>query len=291
MNNNLQVFKSEEFGQVRTIVIDNAVWFVGKDVAECLGYSEPRSAISKKIDNEDKGVAKMETPSGKQNMTIINESGFYSLVLGSKLSTAKKFQRWVTSEVLPDIRKHGMYATEDTIDNILNNPDFAITLLTKYKEEKEERKRLEAQNKEKDELLIIAGEKTTIVDEFLSDDGLYSVNDVSKILGIKGLGRNNLYKYLRENKIIMTDTYIDYKGRKQSGARHYEAYASYTNNQQYFEHRVRDTQIGYDTVKQNVAMFTPTGVQWIIKRLQKDGYMVQKDLDAIIEELRELKIN
>ncbi|MCD3245311.1 hypothetical protein G8S21_05020 [Clostridium botulinum C] len=291
MNNNLQVFKSEEFGQVRTIVIDNAVWFVGKDVAECLGYSEPRSAISKKIDNEDKGVAKMETPSGKQNMTIINESGFYSLVLGSKLSTAKKFQRWVTSEVLPDIRKHGMYATEDTIDNILNNPDFAITLLTKYKEEKEERKRLEAQNKEKDELLIIAGEKTTIVDEFLSDDGLYSVNDVSKILGIKGLGRNNLYKYLRENKIIMTDTYIDYKGRKQSGARHYEAYASYTNNQQYFEHRVRDTQIGYDTVKQNVAMFTPTGVQWIIKRLQKDGYMVQKDLDTIIEELRELKIN
>src|SRR3712207_3652257 len=274
MNNNLQVFKSEEFGQVRTIVKNNEIWFVGKDIAKILGYSDTSATVSKKVDSEDKikeiiphcqngKVVKTQT-------TLVNESGLYSLILGSKIPSSKKFKRWVTNDVLPSIRKHGMYATEDTIDNILNNPDFAITLLTKYKEEKEERKRLEAQNKEKDELLIIAGEKTTIVDEFLSDDGLYSVNDVSKILGIKGLGRNNLYKYLRENKIIMTDTYIDYKGRKQSGARHYEAYASYTNNQQYFEHRVRDTQIGYDTVKQNVAMFTPTGVQWIIKRLQKD---------------------
>ena len=107
--NELQIFKNESFGEVRTIIIDNEPWFVGKDVASILGYAEPRSAISKKVDAEDKGVAKMETPSGEQEMTIINESGLYSLILSSKLPKAKEFKRWVTSEVLPAIRKTGGY--------------------------------------------------------------------------------------------------------------------------------------------------------------------------------------
>lgn len=289
MNNNLQVFTNEQFGQVRMTEINGKPYAVANDVLKSLGYSEGswRTTLSRKC----KGVTKCNgLKVNGIEVNLIPEGDIYRLITGSHLPQAEKFETWVFDEVLPDIRKHGMYATEDTIDNILNNPDFAITLLTKYKEEKEERKRLEVQNKEKDELLIIAGEKTIIVDEFLSDNGLHSVDDVSKILGIKGLGRNNLYKYLRENKIIMTDTYINNKGQKKAGIKHYEAYALYTNNQQYFEHRVRDAQIGYDTVKQNVAMFTPTGVQWIIKRLQKDGYIVQKDLDTIIEELRELKI-
>lgn len=91
------VFNHPEFGTVRTVEIDNEVWFVGKDVAEALGYSDPRSAISKKIENEDRGVAKMATPSGTQQMTIINESGLYSLILSSKLPSAKEFKHWVTT--------------------------------------------------------------------------------------------------------------------------------------------------------------------------------------------------
>lgn len=107
--NELQIFNSEEFGDIRTVTIDNEPWFVGKDVADALGYAEPRSAVSKKVDDADRGVAEMETPSGKQNMTIINESGLYALIFGSKLESAKRFKRWVTSEVLPAIRKTGSY--------------------------------------------------------------------------------------------------------------------------------------------------------------------------------------
>lgn len=107
--NDVITFNSAEFGNVRTVVIDGQPWFVGKDVATSLGYSNPRDALSKHIDSEDKGVAKCDTPSGSQNMTIINESGLYSLILGSKLESAKKFKHWVTSEVLPSIRKTGIY--------------------------------------------------------------------------------------------------------------------------------------------------------------------------------------
>lgn len=109
--NNIQIFnfKNNEFGLVRTLTLKGEPWFVGRDVAESLGYAEPRSAISKKVDTEDKGVAEMETPSGKQKVTIINESGLYSLIFGSKLESAKRFKRWVTSEVLPSIRKTGGY--------------------------------------------------------------------------------------------------------------------------------------------------------------------------------------
>lgn len=103
--NELQIFNNPEFGNIRTVIINNEPWFVGKDVAEALGYAEPRSAVSKKVEAEDRGVAKMETPSGTQEMTVINESGLYALIFGSKLESAKRFKRWVTSEVLPALRK------------------------------------------------------------------------------------------------------------------------------------------------------------------------------------------
>ena len=103
--NELKVFDSPEFGQVRTIVINSEPWFVGKDVAVALGYKNTSDAISKHVDDEDKGVAKCDTLGGMQDLSIINESGVYSLVFGSKLPNAKKFKHWVTSEVLPSIRK------------------------------------------------------------------------------------------------------------------------------------------------------------------------------------------
>lgn len=107
--NELKIFQSEEFGEVRTVTIDDEPWFVGKDVAEALGYSNARDALSKHVDKEDKGVAKCDTPGGKQDLSIINESGLYALIFGSKLESAKRFKRWVTSEVLPAIRKTGSY--------------------------------------------------------------------------------------------------------------------------------------------------------------------------------------
>lgn len=110
--NNLMKFENKEFGQIRVIELNGEPWFIGKDVAEKLGYAEPRSTVSKKVDKEDRGVAKIETPSGIQEMTVINESGLYSLILSSQLGSAKKFKRWVTSEVLPQIRKTGAYMTE-----------------------------------------------------------------------------------------------------------------------------------------------------------------------------------
>ena len=113
--NELQIFNNEEFGQVRTLIINNEPWFVGKDVAEILNYTNPRKAISDHIDEEDKRVTKCDTLGGVQNLTIINESGLYSLILSSKLPNAKRFKHWVTSEVLPSIRKTGGYVNDDEL--------------------------------------------------------------------------------------------------------------------------------------------------------------------------------
>ena len=109
MDNKLQIFNNPEFGQIRTLEIDGEPWFSGKDVAEALGYSNTKDALSRHVDEEDRRGSRFPTPSGEQTMTFINESGLYSLVLCSKLPNAKKFKRWVTSEVLPAIRKIGGY--------------------------------------------------------------------------------------------------------------------------------------------------------------------------------------
>lgn len=109
--NDLQIFENPEFGQVRTVELNGQPWLVGKDVAEALGYKNPRDAITRHVDAEDKGVVKHDTPSGEQEMLIINESGLYSLILSSKMPKAKVFKHWVTSEVLPALRKNGVYET------------------------------------------------------------------------------------------------------------------------------------------------------------------------------------
>ena len=122
----------------------------------------------------------METPSGKQNMTIINESGLYSLILGSKLESAKRFKKWVTSEVLPSIHKHGIYATDNVIDNILNNPDFGIELLTKLKEERAARVEAERKN-----AILMHVNKTYTITEIAKELGLKSAMQLNRILADK----------------------------------------------------------------------------------------------------------
>lgn len=125
--NELQTFSNSEFGAIRTIMIEDAPWFVGRDVAKSLGYAKPQNAIADHVDDEDKKGALIQgTPGGNQNMVIINESGLYSLILSSKLPSAKKFKRWVTSEVLPAIRKNGCYSVEpvELTERITTKDDY-----------------------------------------------------------------------------------------------------------------------------------------------------------------------
>lgn len=134
----LQIYKNAELGSVRTAVIGGEPFFVGKDVAEILGYSNPQKALRDHVDEEDKTLNDSFTVNGTKGV-LINESGLYSLILRSQLPKAQKFKRWVTSEVLPSIRRHGMYAT----DELIANPDLAIAAFTALKEERERRIALE----------------------------------------------------------------------------------------------------------------------------------------------------
>lgn len=187
MANEIKVFSNEEFGKVRVLNIDNEPWFVGRDVAEVLGYSNTRDAISKHVDEEDKGVAKCDTPSGAQQMTIINESGMYSLILSSKLPNAKKFKRWVTSEVLPAIRKTGSYNLPD-----FNNPAEAARAWAKEYEEKQKALAQVTEMKPKAEFYDDVTGSTDTID----------IGSVAKVLNIPNMGRNKLFAFLRENKIL-----------------------------------------------------------------------------------------
>ena len=145
--NELQEFVNEKFGVVRTVIINEEPYFVGKDVAIALGYAKPQNAIAKHVDEDDSlkwGI--IDSMGRNQETIVINESGLYSLIFGSKLESAKDFKKWVTSDILPSIRKHGIYATESTIDTMLNNPDTMIRVLTELKAEREQRIKLEKGN-------------------------------------------------------------------------------------------------------------------------------------------------
>lgn len=186
--NELQVFKNAEFGSVRITVIDGESFFVGKDVAEILGYSNSRDAISKHVDEEDKGVAKCDTLGGMQELTLINESGLYSLILRSQLPKARQFKRWVTAEILPAIRRRGMYA----IDEILENPDLAIEALTQLKEERRKRKALELTAAVQKQQIAELSPKASYYDLILQNRNTVPVTQIAKDYGISGRKFNEL---------------------------------------------------------------------------------------------------
>lgn len=196
--NDLQIFSNAEFGEIRTINLDGTPWFVGKDVAVILGYSNSRKAIIDHVDEEDKGVTKCDTLGGSQELTVINESGLYSLVLSSKLPTAKKFKRWVTSEVLPSIRKHSAYMTPEKLEEVLLNPDTLIRLATDLKQEREQR--IAAQAK-----IEADKPKVLFADAVCASHTSILVGDLAKILKQNGIdiGQNRLFSYLRDNGYLM----------------------------------------------------------------------------------------
>lgn len=197
----LQIFSNEEFGEIRTVNIDNEPWFVGKDVAEALGYKNTKDALATHVEECDKITgSKNATPSIKDRMgreqfpTWINESGLYALIFGSKLESAKRFKHWVTSDVLPSIRKHGMYATED----LLNNPDLAIKAFTALKEEREKNRLLQKDVERMKPKEIFADAVSTSHTSIL-------IGDLAKILKQNGIqtGQKRLFEWMRENGFLI----------------------------------------------------------------------------------------
>ncbi|CAC9055989.1 phage antirepressor [Staphylococcus aureus] len=193
----LQTFNFEEL-PVRTLEVDGEPYFIGKDVADILGYANGRDALSKHVDAEDKLTSQIATAGQNRNVTIINESGLYSLIFSSKLENAKRFKRWVTSDVLPAIRKHGIYATDNVIEQTLKDPDYIITVLTEYKKEKEQNLLLQQQ-------VEVNKPKVLFADSVAGSDNSILVGELAKILKQNGvdIGQNRLFKWLRNNGYLI----------------------------------------------------------------------------------------
>ena len=200
--NELQIFKSAEFGSVRALMINGEPYFVGKDVAEILGYANASKAVLTHVDDEDKTFVMLDiagskngnVPAGQSKTAFINESGLYSLILSSKLPTAKKFKRWVTSEVLPAIRKHGVYA----VDEILNNPDMLIAALTELKAEREKTKALMEIVAVQNQQIVEMKPKASYYDVVLNCKDLVAISVIAKDYGWSA---NRMNQYLHEKGV------------------------------------------------------------------------------------------
>ena len=244
MNNStaLQIFKNEEFGQIRTIMKDGEMWFVGKDVADILGYSNSRKALIDHVDLNDKNIVTLSDGiRGNPNKTIINKSGVYSLVLSSKLPKAKEFKHWVTSEVLPKIEKHGEYTLEDIYSNFnipRTYPD-ALRLAAKCLEENEQLKA------EKQIMLPKAKAYQMLID---SKNNQF-MNTFAKAMN---WGRNRLYKVLREKKIFTESAPIPYQKYIREG--YFVVKYTYKNGASY-----------------PFTMITPKGMDYIVRKIQEWG--------------------
>lgn len=201
--NELKVFENAEFGQIRGVEINGESWLVGKDVAERLGYSNASKAVMVHVDDEDKKFEMLPVSDSQignlVKTALINESGFYSLVLGSKLPNAKKFKRWVTSEVLPAIRKHGGYLTAEKVEEALLNPDVLIRLATELKDEREARRALESKVEEDAPKVLFAQAVEQAENSIL-------VGDLAKLIKQNGtdIGQKRLFERLRAEGYLGT---------------------------------------------------------------------------------------
>lgn len=188
--NELEIFKSDEFGNIRTVTINNEPWFVGKDIATILGYSNTRKALADHVDEEDKGVTKCDTPGGVQDLTVINESGLYSLILSSKMPTAKRFKHWVTSEVLPAIRKTGGYQMKMPEGKEL----LALAVLEAQKTIEEQNAQIERMRPKEIFADAVATSKQSIL-----------IGQLAKLICQNGhsIGQNRLFQWMRNNGYLM----------------------------------------------------------------------------------------
>lgn len=210
MENNIQIFNNEEFGQVRTVAIDNEPWFVGKDVAVALGYTDINHSILDHVDEEDRTNSKTQGQNdpefGQRGTWLINESGLYSLVMSSKLATAKRFKRWVTGEVLPAIRKTGGYIMGE--ENMSDDDLIARALIMAQKKIELREKEL----KEKNELLELQKPKVDFADHVTDSDNAIDMGTFAKYAQKQGItmGRNTLFRWLRDQGVLM-DNNVPYQ--------------------------------------------------------------------------------
>lgn len=194
--------------QVRTVTISGEPYFVGKDVAEVLGYQRADNAIRNHVDDDDKLTHQFSASGQKRNMTIINESGLYALILGSKLPQAKEFKRWVTSEVLPTIRKHGAYLTDSKIEEVLLSPDTIINLATQLKNERAEKEQLKIELEE-------ARKQTSYLDLILQTKDQLTTTQIAQDYGMSASKFNQLLKDLRIQRKVNSQwvLYKQYLGK------------------------------------------------------------------------------
>ena len=204
--NELKIFENKEFGLVRAVEIEGEPWLVGKDVAEALGYKNAKDALATHVDAEDKRIIQRSENTTfdipNRGITIINESGLYSLVLSSKLPGAKRFKRWVTSEILPSIRKHGAYMTPETLEQAILNPDMMIRLCTALKDEQEKNKRLEAVNSSLKVENTILQPKADYFDELVDRNLLTNFRETAKQLEIR---EKDFIGFLLKHKYVYRD--------------------------------------------------------------------------------------
>ena len=194
--NELQIFRSEDFGNIRIATANGEPWFVGKDVTDILGYTNPSKALADHVDDDDKLNNESLSSLGQRGGWLINESGLYSLILSSKMPNAKKFKHWVTSEVLPNIRKHGAYMTDKALEEALTSPDFLIKLATQLKDERDKRKAIEAKSHAQEQIIAELKPKADYTDRILQNKGLVTITQIAKDYGMSGQGMNALLNRL-----------------------------------------------------------------------------------------------
>ena len=200
----IQIFKNEQFGEIRTAGTADDPIFCAADICRALGYTNGPKAIKDHCDEGD--ITKRYTPtsSGEQLMTFVTESGLYSLIFGSKLESAKQFKKWVTSEVLPTIRKHGMYATGQTIESILNNPDNAIVILQAMQKERKERIAAQQQIERLEQQAIEDKPKVIYADAVKGSTSSCLIGELAKMIAQNGypIGEKRLFQWMRENHYL-----------------------------------------------------------------------------------------
>jgi anti-repressor protein len=192
LTTDIQIFKNEQFGQIRVVERDGEPWFVAVDICGALDIANSRDALTR-IDEDEKGVALTDTLGGAQEVAVVNEPGLYSLVLGSRKSEARAFKRWITHDVIPAIRKTGMYATPATVEAMLANPDTMIQVLQAFKDEREQRLALETR-------VVADAPKVAFADAVETSTDSCLVGQLAKIIRQNGyeIGANRLFEYLRK---------------------------------------------------------------------------------------------